>query len=200
MAGFAEMLGRPADTYSNLAERARVSFARFADERTGGLYDVIDGPAGNDGSIRPNQILAVSLPHSPLAPDQQRRVVALCGSRLLTSYGLRSLAAGHPDYKPHYTGDPWHRDGAYHQGAVWAWLLGHYALAEYRAYGDADLALRRLGAIRDHLFDAGLGTVSEIFEAEPPHNPCGAPSQAWSVACVIEAWWRLQRALAASKR
>ena len=144
MAGFAEMLGRPADPYRNLAERARVSFARFADERTGGLYDVIDGPAGNDGSIRPNQILAVSLPHSPLAPDQQKRIVALCGDRLLTSYGLRSLAAGDPDYQPHYTGDPWHRDGAYHQGTVWAWLLGHYALAEYRVHGDADLALQRL--------------------------------------------------------
>ena len=200
MAGFAETLGRPADRYRNLAERARLSFARFADERTGGLYDVIDGPAGNDGSIRPNQILAVSLPHSPLTPDQQKRIVALCGDRLLTSYGLRSLAAGEPDYQPHYTGDPWHRDGAYHQGTVWAWLLGHYALAEYRVHGDADLALQRLGAMRDHLFDAGLGTISEIFEAEPPHLPGGAPSQAWSVACVIEAWWRLQRARAASKR
>jgi 4-alpha-glucanotransferase len=199
MAGFAKMLGRPADPYRNLAERARVSFVRFADERTGGLYDVIDGPAGNDGSIRPNQILAVSLPHSPLAPDQQNRIVALCGDRLLTSYGLRSLAAGNPDYKPHYTGDQWHRDGAYHQGTVWAWLLGHYALAEYRVHGDAGLSLQRLDAMRDHLFDAGLGTISEIFEAEPPYLPGGAPSQAWSVACVIEAWWRLQRARAASK-
>ena len=136
---------------------------------------MIDGPAGNDGSIRPNQILAVSLPHSPLAPDQQKRIVALCGDRLLTSYGLRSLAAGDPDYKPHYTGDPWHRDGAYHQGTVWAWLLGHYALAEYRVHGDAELALQRLAAMRDHLFDAGLGTISEIFEAEPPHLAGGRP-------------------------
>ncbi len=200
MACFAEMLDRPADPYRNLAERARVSFARFTDERTGGLYDVIDGPTGNDGSIRPNQILAVSLPHSPLAPDQQKRIVALCGDRLLTSYGLRSLSPGQPDYQPHYTGDPWHRDGAYHQGTVWAWLLGHYALAEYRVHSDADLALQRLGAMRDHLFDTGLGTVGEVFDAEPPHLPGGAPSQAWSVACVIEAWWRLQRALAASKR
>jgi 4-alpha-glucanotransferase len=199
MAGFAEMLGRPAHPYRNLAERARLGFVRFADERIGGLYDVIDGPAGNDGSIRPNQILAVSLPHSPLAPEQQKSIVALCGDRLLTSYGLRSLAASEPDYKAHYTGDPWHRDGAYHQGTVWAWLLGHYALAEYHVHGDADLALQRLGVMRDHLFDAGLGTVSEIFEAEPPHLPRGVPSQAWSVACVIEAWWRLQRARA-SKR
>jgi 4-alpha-glucanotransferase len=194
MAGFAEMLGRPADPYSNLAERVQVSFARFANERSGGLYDVIDGPAGNDGAIRPNQILAVSLPHSPLEPDQQRGVVALCGDRLLTSYGLRSLAPGEPDYQPHYTGDPWHRDGAYHQGTVWPWLLSHYAMAEYRVYGDAELALARLAAMRDHLFDAGLGTISEIFDAAPPHRAGGAPSQAWSVACVIEAWWRLESA------
>jgi predicted glycogen debranching enzyme len=107
----------------------RDSFARFADERTGGLYDVIDGPSGNDASVRPNQILAVSLPHSPLAKNLQAQIVALCGRLLLTSYGLRSLSADHPEYKPHYKGDPRHRDGAYHQGTVWAWLLGHYAMA-----------------------------------------------------------------------
>ena len=130
----------------------------------------------------------------------QRQVVALCGDQLLTSYGLRSLAAGHADYQAALSRRPWHRDGAYHQGTVWAWLLGHYALAEYRVHGDAGLARQRLAAMRDHLFDAGLGTVSEVFEGEPPHNPGGAPSQAWSVACTIEAWWRLQRALGVSKR
>jgi predicted glycogen debranching enzyme len=194
MAAFAEALGRPAAIYRDFAERVRAGFARFGDERTGGLSDVIDGPSGRDSSVRPNQILAVSLPHSPLAPDLQAQVVALCGRLLLTSYGLRSLSADHPDYQPHYTGDRWHRDGAYHQGTVWAWLIGHYALAEYRVHGDAELAQRRLAAIHDHLLDAGLGTISEIFEAAPPHLPAGAPSQAWSVACVIEAWWRLERA------
>jgi 4-alpha-glucanotransferase len=194
MTAFAETLSRPADGYRELADRVRDSFARFADESTGGLYDVLDGPSGNDGSIRPNQILAVSLPHSPLPTASQTRIVALCGRLLLTSYGLRSLSADHPDYKPRYRGDPRHRDEAYHQGTVWAWLLGHFALAEYRVHGDADRALERLAAIRDHLFDAGLGTIGEIFEAEAPHIPVGAPSQAWSVACVIEAWWRLERA------
>jgi predicted glycogen debranching enzyme len=200
MIGFGTALGHPAELYRGLAERVRIGFARFTDERTGGLVDVLDGPSGSDRSIRPNQILAVSLPHSPLAPDRQAQIVALCGRLLLTTYGLRSLSADHPDYQPHYCGDPWHRDGAYHQGTVWAWLLGHYALAEYRVRGDARLGLQRLDAMRDHLFDAGLGTISEIFEAEPPHLPAGAPSQAWSVACLLEAWWRLQRALAASKR
>jgi len=192
MAMFAEALDRPAAPYRHLADQARAAFVRFGDERTGGLYDVLDGPAGNDGAIRPNQILAVSLPHSPLAREQQTQVVALCGRLLLTSYGLRPLSPGDPQYQPYYGGDPWHRDGAYHQGTVWAWLLGHYALAEYRVYGDAELAMARLEAIRDHLFDAGLGTISEIFEAAPPHRPGGAPAQAWSVACILEAWWRLE--------
>ena len=194
MADFAEALGRPTERYRNLGKRVHASFARFVDPQTGGLYDLLDGPHGNDGSIRPNQILAVSLRHSPLSREQQEQVVRLCGRVLLTSYGLRSLSADHPDYKPHYTGDPYHRDGAYHQGTVWAWLLGHYTLAEHRVYGDAARALQRLTLMRDHLFDAGLGTISEIFDAEPPHLPRGAPSQAWSVACLLEAWWRLDQA------
>ena len=194
MVTLAEALDRPAELYRDLAGRVRTSFTRFSNERTGGLYDVLDGPSGNDGAIRPNQILAVSLPYSPLAPALQAQVVALCGLWLLMSYGLRSLSSDHPEYQPHYAGDPWHRDGAYHQGTVWAWLLGHYSLAEYRVYGDADLALQRLATMRDHLFDAGLGTISEVFDAAPPHIPGGAPSQGWSVACVLEAWWRLGRA------
>ena len=123
----------------------------------------------------------------------QRAVVKACGELLLTSYGLRSLAPGHPDYRPRYGGGVWERDGAYHQGTVWAWLLGHYVLAEHRVTGNAELALSRLQPIRDHLFDAGLGTVSEIFDADPPHMPRGAPAQAWSVACVLEALWRLKK-------
>ena len=139
MSAFAEALGRPAQVYRDLAERVHASFARFANERTGGLYDVLDGPSGSDGAIRPNQIFAVSLPYSPLAPALQAPIVTLCGRRLLTSYGLRSLSPDDPGYQPHYSGDPRHRDGAYHQGTVWAWLLGHFALAEYRVFGDAEL-------------------------------------------------------------
>jgi 4-alpha-glucanotransferase len=198
--GFAAALGRSAEYYRGLAERVCTSFGRFHDERTGGLYDVIDGPSGNDGSVRPNQILAVSLPHSPLTPDRQAEIVALCGRELLTSYGLRSLSADHPAYQPHYGGDRTHRDGAYHQGTVWAWLLGYYALAEYRVHGDAERGLKLLAPMRDHLLDAGLGTISEVFDAAPPHCPRGAPAQAWSVACTLEAWWRLRGAVAAAKR
>ncbi len=113
---------------------------------------------------------------------------------LLTSFGLRSLAPEHADYHPLYQGGVRERDAAYHQGTVWAWLLGHFALAEYRIHGDAGAAQARLLPLRDHLTDAGLGTVSEIFDGAAPHTPRGCPSQAWSVACTLEAWWRLERA------
>lgn len=194
MSDFAERLNEPAAPYRALATAARAGFQRFVMAGDGGLFDVLDGPAGDDASLRPNQILAVSLPHSPLNPAAQAVVVECVGRALLTSYGLRSLDPGHCDFRPQYCGGVWERDGSYHQGAVWGWLLGHYALAEYRVRGNAPAAQQRLEALRDHLLDAGLGTVSEIFDGAPPHTPRGAPAQAWSVACALEAWWRLARA------
>lgn len=193
MAQFAEKLNLPAEAYKALAAATQSGFQGFINPDNGGLFDVLDGPGGNDASLRPNQICTVSLPFSPLPLETQQRVVELCGKLLLTSYGLRSLSSDHPQYTPHYSGGVKERDGAYHQGTVWAWLLGHYAIAEHKVSGDVDKAMSRLEPLREHLFDAGLGTVSEIFEAEPPHKPCGTPAQAWSVACVLEAWWRLER-------
>ena len=194
MAQFAQSLQLPAQGYRELAAQAMQGFQRFLNPDHGGLFDVLDGPHGDDGSLRPNQIFAVSLPFSPLAPAAQASVVSLVGRELLTSYGLRSLSPRHPDFRPHYSGGVWERDGAYHQGPVWAWLLGHYALAEYRVHGNARAAQLRLEPLRDHLLDAGLGTVSEIFDGAPPHTPRGCPAQAWSVACTLEAWVRLERA------
>ncbi len=194
MAGFARRLGHPAGPWDRLAGTARRGFARFVNPATGALFDVIDGVAGDDASIRPNQILAVSLMHSPLEPDVQAAVVRQCGERLLCSYGLRSLGPGDPGYHGAYEGGPEDRDSAYHQGPAWGWLLGHFAVAEYRVHGDAALALARLEPVADHLRDAGLGSVSEIFDGAPPHRPRGCPAQAWSVACILDAWWRLQRA------
>ena len=193
MADFAERLGQPSASYAKLAAKARQGFQRFVRPDDAGLFDVLDGPTDDDPTPRPNQIFAVSLPHSPLDQETQRTVVRVCGRELLTSYGLRSLAPGHRDYRPYYFGGVWERDGSYHQGPVWAWLLGHYALAEYRVHGDAAAAQARLTPIRDHLLDAGLGTVSEILDGAAPHVPRGAPAQAWSVACVLEAWQRLER-------
>lgn len=194
MADLARRLKRPAERYVELAERARGSFQRFVCADGRGLYDVLDTPWGDDASVRPNQIFAVSLPHSPLDAATQAAVLAVVGRDLLTSYGLRSLAPDHRDYRGRYEGGVVERDGSYHQGPVWAFLLGHYALAHHRVHGDAAAAQALLEPLRDHLLDAGLGTVSEIFDGAPPHTPRGAPAQAWSVACTLEAWWRLERA------
>ena len=194
MADFARMAGHDPSVYAALSSRARKGFQRFVRPDSAGLYDVLDTPTGNDASVRPNQILAVSLHHSPLEPPAQLSVVRTVGETLLTPYGLRSLDPADAAYKAHYRGGVWERDGAYHQGPVWAWLLGHYVLAEYRVGGDAVTAQKRLSAMRDHLLDAGLGTISEIMDGIEPHTPRGCPSQAWSVACTLEAWLRLERA------
>ena len=197
LAGFARLLGEAPETFEALAEQARAGFRRFVRPDGLGLYDVLDGPEGDDGHdgrIRPNQILAVSLHHSPLAAEDQARVVAVVGERLLTSYGLRTLDPADPDYRPRYEGGVGERDGAYHQGPAWAWLLPHYALAWHCVHHDAAAAQALLEPFADHLADAGLGTVSELFDAEPPHAPRGAPAQAWSVACALQAWCALERA------
>jgi 4-alpha-glucanotransferase len=198
MADFAGILGER-DDFTASAEAACAGFARFRRPDGQGLYDVIDGPEGIDHSIRPNQILAVSLPHSPLGKADQAAVVGICRQHLLTSYGLRSLAPGSPDYHAHYGGGVRERDGGYHQGAVWAWLLGHFALAVHRVTGDAEGAQALLTPMRDALTDQGLGTIGEIFDGDPPHDPRGAPSQAWSVACTLQAWHALQQAIAQSR-
>lgn len=199
---FAQLMKHPvaAAHYEALAEQARIGFQRFIKPDGEGLYDVLDGPTGNDASLRPNQIFAVSLPYSPLDPQTQQRVVETCRRHLLTPYGLRTLNREHPDYRGHYTGGVWERDSAYHQGTVWPWLLGHYALAEHRVSGDAAAALQRLEVFSQHLNEAGLGTISEIFDAEPPHRARGCPAQAWSIACVLEAWWKLNNAARAAKQ
>ncbi|MES9993117.1 MAG: amylo-alpha-1,6-glucosidase [Candidatus Thiodiazotropha sp.] len=194
MADFAERLGDARQSYSDIASKVGQSFKRFQRKRGQGLYDLLDGPSGNDATLRPNQILAVSLPHTPLDRSTCREIVDLCGRELLTSYGLRSLSPRDNAYRGHYRGGVADRDGAYHQGTVWAWLLGHYAMAEFRAYGDAEAAQKRLISLADHLLDAGLGTISEIFDGDPPHSPAGTPAQAWSVACTLDAWWRLEQA------
>jgi glycogen debranching enzyme len=193
LAEWADDLGRDGRRYRALAAQAQSGFQRFV-KPAGGLWDVLDGPDGADPAVRPNQILAVSIAHSPLDRPFQARVVAECGSELLTSYGLRSLSPTHPDYCPRYSGGVRERDAAYHQGTVWAWLLGPYALAHHRVHGDPVAAQALLAPIADHLRDAGLGTVSEIFDGDPPHTPRGAPAQAWSVGCILEAWVRLEQA------
>ena len=188
MAALARRLGRPAARWEAEAARAAAGFARFWSETTGHCHDVIDGPGGVDPALRPNQILAVALPASPLPAERQRRVVDACARHLLTSVGLRSLAPGHPEYRPRYEGGPRERDAAYHQGTVWGWLLGPFALAHLRVHGDRAAARAFLEPMRHHLAEGGVGTISEIFDAEPPFTPRGCPAQAWSVAETLRAW------------
>jgi len=199
MSAFAKRLGLP-DSFSAQAEAARQSFARFVRADGEGLYDVIEGPDGNDASIRPNQIFAVSLPHSPLSAQDQARVVAVCRRHLLTAFGLRSLAPDDPEYHPGYGGGVRERDSSYHQGPVWGWLLGPFSLALNRVTGNAAAAQALLIGMRDALKDQGIGTIGEIFDGDPPHHPRGAPAQAWSVACTLDAWRLLEEARTAADR
>lgn len=191
LAGLAQRLGHDPAPWAGRAERVRGGMQRFWDAGRGHLLDVLDGPAGEDPSLRPNQLLAVSLPASALDPAKQRAVVDACERSLATSHGLRSLAPDHPDYRPRYGGDAHARDGAYHQGTVWGWLLGPFALAHYRVHGDAGLARSFLEPLADHLGAHGVGSIAEIFDGEPPHAARGCTAQAWSVAETLRAWTEL---------
>ena len=205
MADLADRLGAAEDgaRYRAAAEQAADSFRRRFWYPAGGyLHDVIDGPEGEpaadgrryDGRLRPNQIFAVSLPFPLLADDQARAVVDACARRLWTSYGLRSLAPDDPDYVGRYGGGPAERDAGYHRGTVWGWLLGPFATAHYRVYRDPAATRGILAPLKDHLADAGLGSISEVFDGDPPHLPGGCVAQAWSVAEVLRAWRQLPAA------
>jgi predicted glycogen debranching enzyme len=194
MAGFATMLGKDASGYTLESKRLEAAFQRFWNPERDCCFDVIDGPQGDDASLRPNQIFAVSLPESPLRPEQQQAVVDVCGRSLLTSVGLRSLAPGEPGYQGRYEGNNVQRDGCYHQGTVWSWLLGPYALAHFRVHGDAKLALSFLEPLSAHLGDACVGSISEIFDGDAPFMPRGAVAQAWGVSELLRAWLSLSRA------
>jgi predicted glycogen debranching enzyme len=189
MAAFAHQLGQPADVYTRLAELAKAGFQQFWIPELAYCYDVIDTPEQKpDAALRPNQLLAVSLPHSPLTSEQQRAVVEICLRHLLSSHGLRSLARGHHGYTSCYGGSPLQRDSAYHQGTVWGWLIGPFVSAHLRVYRDPEQARSYLLSLLRHLGDHGLGSISEIFDAEPPFIPRGCFAQAWSVAEVLRAW------------
>ena len=197
MAQFARLQNKPAVSYERTSAQAKNSFQKLWNAERNCCFDVIDVPGagigggksiGKDAALRPNQILAVSLPVSPLSKDQQKSVVDLCAQRLLTCYGLRSLAPGEPNYQGHYGGDQRSRDAAYHQGTVWGWLLGPFALAHFRVYGDRAAALRYLEPLGSNIRAYGLGTLAEVFDGEPPHTPRGCIAQAWTVGEILRAW------------
>jgi predicted glycogen debranching enzyme len=172
------------------AERARRSFnQRFWFAAGGYLYDVVDGEQGDDSSLRPNQVFALSLAHPVLERSRWEKVMEVVREKLLTPVGLRSLSPDHPDFKPRYDGDLRSRDAAYHQGTVWGWLAGPYVDAYLKVYpGDREGARRVLEGFVPQLGEACIGSLSEIFDAEPPFTPRGCVAQAWTVAEVLRAW------------
>ncbi|MFC1879094.1 amylo-alpha-1,6-glucosidase, partial [Chloroflexota bacterium] len=141
---------------------------------------------------RPNQLFAVSLHHSPIQAARQKAVVDICARQLLTSHGLRSLSPDHPNYEPIYGGDLLARDRTYHQGTVWGWLIGPFVCAHLRVYGDKKAARGFLSPLLGHLSGAGLGTISEIFDGDPPFTPRGCFAQAWSVAEILRVYLQMQ--------
>lgn len=191
--------GKIAMEFQQQASIVEKNFQRFWNEKLGFLHDVIDGPEGvvgsdgqrYDSSLRPNQIFAVSLPFSPLHKDKQRAVVDACACGLLTSYGLRSLGPTETQYIGHYGGGPLDRDGAYHQGTVWAWLLAPFAEAHFRVYRNAEHARSFLQPLGVHLREACVGSISEIFDADAPHLARGCFAQAWSVSETLRVWIEL---------
>ncbi len=189
MASLAPAANQPADRFAALAAQVQSSFAKFWNASANCCYDLIDAPViGNDSSLRPNQIFAVSLPHSPLSAAQQKSVVDICARKLLTSYGLRSLAPEDSAYCGHYGGDIRSRDGAYHQGTVWGWLLGPFIHAHLRVYQDRAAAMNFLEPLGKQIHSHGLGSLSEIFDGDPPFAPRGCIAQAWTIAEVLRAW------------
>jgi len=171
------------DRFGSLAAQLRSSFAdRFVRADGFGLFDVVDGPRGNDASLRPNQLLAVSLPGTALALGTARTVVATCRDALLTPLGLRSLDPADPRYRPYHRGNPAERDAAYHQGTVWPWLIGPYVDAATRVGVPCE---RALDGLEGHICEWGLGSISETADGAAPHAASGCPFQAWSVAEVL---------------
>ncbi|HBY07246.1 MAG TPA: glycogen debranching protein [Chloroflexi bacterium] len=188
LADFAERLAESGDEYRTLARRVAQSFSRFWNGTTKCCFDVIAGPQGDDPALRPNQLIAVSLPNSPLSPVQQCAIVDACQRELLFSWGLLSLSPQHLDFIGTYGGDQTTRDAAYHQGTGWSWLIGPFVSAHLKVYRDPEKALAFLLPFEQHLSQHGLGTISEIFDGNPPHTPRGCFAQAWGVAEVLRAW------------
>lgn len=164
--------------------------AKFWNSAGNCLFDVVDGEEGHDARLRPNQLFAIALDHPVLERSRWPAVLDTVGRELLTPVGLRTLARADPAYSSNYHGNLRSRDAAYHQGTVWPWLLGAFIDAWLRMHGDAATARRMLEEFQRHLHVAGLGSISEVFDGDPPHTPHGCIAQAWSVAEVLRCWKR----------
>ena len=191
MERLAQITGQPQE-YTELAASVRQGFQRFWSDRLGYCYDVLDTKDGNDPSLRPNQIFAVSLPAIDAPPllnrQQQKSVVDRVAKELLTPYGLRSLSPQDSNYQGIYGGDRHQRDGQYHQGTTWGWLIGHFIQAHLKVYQQPQTTITFLNPMAEHLSTGCVGNISEIFDGDPPFIPRGCFAQAWSVAEVLRSW------------
>ena len=193
MADLAGLFGHDEDRprFSAMADLAKLSFnGVFWNDTEQCLFDVVEN-GHRDASVRPNQLLAISLHYPILDQKLWRPVLEKAEKELLTPVGLRSLSPNDPQYVPFYKGSPLDRDSAYHQGTVWGWLIGPFIDA-YRRINTGSDGLDKhiesfLAGFNEHLKQAGVGQISEIFDAEAPHTPRGCPAQAWSVAEVFRA-------------
>ncbi len=188
MEQLAEALGEPSHEYAEWADLAATGFRRaFVRPDGQGLYDVIT-KSGPDASIRPNQIFAASLHYSSLTPADRESVVRVVAENLLTPRGIRTLSPADSAYRARYEGGIGERDSAYHQGTVWPWLLGSFVEAHLKVHNDPEKARAFLRPLQEHLLEAGVGSISEVFDGDAPHLPDGCIAQAWSVAEVLRAW------------
>ncbi|MCL4426296.1 MAG: amylo-alpha-1,6-glucosidase [Firmicutes bacterium] len=190
LSALSKRFGRP-DPYAELAGRTRESFEKFFwNPDRGCLFDVVTNE-GSDASVRPNQIMAISLGYPVLEGERALNVVRRVAADLLTPFGLRTLAPDDPGYRGRYDGDRWHRDAAYHQGTVWPWLLGQFVTALVRVRGGGpqvrEDARGLLQPLIIHLGHSGLGHISEVYDGEWPHQPGGCVAQAWSLAEILRA-------------
>ena len=186
-ASLAEKFGEPAIAakFEEIAPRTLESFnAQFWNEEAGCLYDVVDGER-KDPSVRPNQVMALSLGYVMVTPDRARSILNVVERELLTDYGLRTLSRSDPQYCTECNGDQVRRDSSYHQGTIWPWLLGPFITAYVRIHGASPKVRMWLNGFQSHLSEAGLGSVSEIFDSDPPHAPRGCIAQAWSVSEIL---------------
>ncbi|HET9030924.1 MAG TPA: amylo-alpha-1,6-glucosidase [Candidatus Aquilonibacter sp.] len=191
MDSLAQSLQRDSSRYRELGSRARASFARFWNPASSYLFDVLDGPDGDDPSIRPNALIAVALPFRALDSEKERAIVACAARSLVTPGGVRSLSPDDASYIGHYGGDQRARDGAYHRGTAWPWLIGAFLRASIHAHGSAEGGARYLQPFAEQVYTYGMGTVGEIADGDAPYDQRGCIAQAWSVAEILRAWHEL---------
>lgn len=186
-------LGESGTNHTRLIDQVAASFERYWFTSGGYLYDVIDGALGDDASLRPNQLFALSLSYSPVPNTHAKSMLEVISRELLTPLGLRTLTPRHPSYQGRFKGNQASRDSAYHNGAVWPWLVGPYLDACRRVFPEQTTPLSFFEPFQVHLSEAGVGSIGECFEGDPPHRPVACIAMAWSVGEILRTYRRAKQ-------